>query len=119
MVTSWRPSTSLKSLENWRFASAAVTVFIQGAPCSDYFHYIQPWLKSHARTGAAFRPRPSPQSFFAASVTAAVQAPVGSLVMTGSDPPDSSVFTVVLAAAVSSAPSEPSVSLLISSIMVV
>ena len=54
----------------------------------------------------------------ALSVTTDVQAPSGFLVMTGSEPPFISVSTVRSAAATSSEPSEPSVSLLISSIIV-
>src|SRR5438552_12982774 len=56
--------------------------------------------------------------FFISSVTTDVQAPSGFLEMTGSEPPFISVSTVRSAAATSSVPSEPSVSLLISCIMV-
>ena len=55
--------------------------------------------------------------YFALSVTTWVQAPTGSLVITGSEPPASSVFTVRWKSAASSSPVEPAVSLLISSIM--
>lgn len=61
--------------------------------------------------------RASPHISFILSVTTLLQAPSGVLVITGSEPPPMSTATVFSAAAVSSVPSEPATSLLISPTM--
>ena len=60
------------------------------------------------------RRKAGPYIAFILSVTFADQAPSGFLVITGSEPPPISTETVFSAAEVSSVPSEPSTSLLIS-----
>lgn len=55
--------------------------------------------------------------YSALSITTCDQAPTGFLVITGSEPPDSNVFTVRSKSAGSSLPFEPAVSLLISPII--